>query len=830
MFLLIDRVMKIIELDKQIVGHYSVDAIEEALGDCPGVVEISYIEATTQLFVYCDDDSIDAAVLVTYLDEIGLDGKSPDAIHNAKVESGDVSAGAVASQADMAGVIRLTVTPMYCGSCVAIVEDAIQGISGVDNASVSLVTGQAVVSHSNVSWSSIVHALEKRGYVGELISSPHDVLRRLRTENTSSQRIWLNRWLMSGAGIVLLLVLMVVALPSAIHWGLAVLIATVVQMAVGGVYIKSAYKLALTGSSNMDTLIAVGTSAAYLGGLVFQEEGTHFLMDAPMILAFVSFGKWIEVRARQSTVAEFAKVDVMNCETAHLLVGGETQDVATSALIVENQIVVRPGEVIPTDGKIVDGESAVNQSWLTGESTPATVRIGDRVFGGSINGGGLLTVEVDIVPGDNRLHKMTQVLEKSLDSRVPLQTLADSIVRRFIPCLLMIGLATFVTWMVIGLGVSESYIQDAWKYTVSVLVVACPCALGLATPVALLVMSVRSVREGVLFGNPLVMEKMEKVSTLILDKTGTITASEISVIAFDVVTGYSSESRSEALGMIVAIEKQCNHPLALAIVAFGNGEGDQSEVASDVRHVSGGGVTGLVQGKRVAIGTKRFIESEVESASGFSRIPQEGNGSTYASIDGEFVGVFDFDAALLPGVTDDIARVASDTGMSMEVLLATGDNKRVADEVALRVGIEYVYAELMPEDKAKLVRRKQATGNVVAMVGDGVNDAVALVAADIGIAVARGADLATEVADVVLLKPGLRGISRAIRLSKRTRKIILQNICWAFLYNITLIPIAAGCFATYGFEIHPWMAAGAMACSSLFVVFNSLRLRNISIA
>ena len=821
--------MNVIELEKQIVEHYSVVAIEEALGECPGVVDISFIEATAQLFVYCDDDSLDAAALAAYFGDIGKDRQPADSSSSDPVGASEAFANLAEDEDDIAGVIRLTVTPMHCGSCVANVEDAIQSIAGVDNASVSLVTRQAVVSHCNVSWQSIVHALEKRGYVGELISSPHDVLRRLRTENTSSQKVWLQRWLMSGAGVALLLSLLVLPLTPFTHWCVALIIATVVQTLVGGVYIKSAYKLALSGSSNMDTLIAVGTSAAYLGGFVFQEEGTHLLMDAPMILAFVSFGKWIEVRARQSTVAEFAQVDVMNCETAHLLVGEETQDIATSELVLKNQIIVRPGEVVPTDGEIVDGESTVNQSWLTGESTPATVSGGDRVFGGSINGGGLLTVEVDVVPGDNRLHKMTQVLEKSLDSRVPLQTLADSIVRRFIPCLLLIGLATFVTWMIIGRG-GDSYVQDAWKYTVSVLVVACPCALGLATPVALLVMSVRSVREGILFGNPLVMEKMEKISTLILDKTGTITASEISVTAFDVASGDNPDSRSDVLGMIVAIEKQCNHPLALAIVAFGKGEGVESKVASDVRHVLGGGVSGYVQGKSVAIGTKQFVEAQVERASGFSRIPQEGNGSTYVSIDGEFVGVFDFDAVLLPDVKDDIARVTRDPGMSMEVLLATGDNQRVADDVAARVGIDYVHAELMPEDKVKLVRQKQAAGNVVAMVGDGVNDAIALVAADVGIAVARGTDLATEVADVVLLKPGLQGISRAIRLSKGTRKIILQNICWAFLYNITLIPIAAGCFATYGIKIQPWMAAGAMACSSLFVVFNSLRLRIITIA
>jgi P-type Cu+ transporter len=821
--------MKVIELDKQIVEHYSLDAIED-LRALPSVFDVLFIEATAQVLVYCNDDSIDTLFLVAHLDGEIIDSRTTVRCPNVRIESMEASASLERAFMDTEGIIRLTVTPMHCGSCVSIVENAIQGISGVDHVTVSLVTGQAVVTHRNASWSSIVDALAQRGYFGELISSPHDVLRRLRTENKSSQRVWLRRWLMSGGGVVLLLALMMLPLTSAAHWWFALVIATVVQTLVGGIYIKSAYRLAINGSSNMDTLIAVGTSAAYLGGLVFQEMGTHLLMDAPMILTFVSFGKWIEVRARQSTVDEFSRVDVMNCETSHLVVRDETQDIATAELVVTNSIIIRPGEVVPTDGKVVDGESTVNQSWLTGESTPKAVSSGDRVFGGSINGGGLLTVEVDVAPADNRLHKMTKVLENSLDSRVAMQTLADSIVRRFIPCLLLIGLVTLVTWLIIGRGASESYIQDAWKYTVSVLVVACPCALGLATPVALLVMSVRSVRDGILFANPLVMEKMEKISTLILDKTGTITASDISVTTFDVDGDDMLDFRADVLGMIVAVEKQCNHPIALAIVAFGREEGVESKVASDVRHVLGGGVSGLVQGKRVAIGTKRFLEEQAETANGLGRIPRTATGSTYVSLDGKIVGVFYFDAVLLPDVKDDIARVKCDTGNSVEVLLATGDNQQVADDVALRVGIKYVHAELVPEDKVKLVRDKQAAGNVVAMVGDGVNDAIALVAADVGIAVARGADLATEVSDVVLLKPGLAGISRAIRLSKRTRKIILQNICWAFLYNITLIPIAAGCFAASGIEIDPRMAAGAMSCSSLFVVFNSLRLRFITIA
>jgi len=382
-----------------------------------------------------------------------------------------------------------------------------------------------------------------------------------------------------------------------------------------------------------------------------------------------------------------------------------------------------------------------------------------------------------------------------------------------------------IWWLLAGVGVTDALIR-----LVAVLVIACPCALGLATPTAVMVGTGRGARLGILFRSSEALELAKKVSVVVLDKTGTITASEISVKSFDLCSGDKLDSRGDLLGMIVAVEKQCNHPLAVAIVAYGKREGVESKVASDVQHVLGGGVSGLVQGNRVAIGTKQFVEAQVETVSGFSSIPQDSNGSTYISIDGEFVGVFDFDAELLMGVKDDIARVKRATGMSLEVLLATGDNQQVADDVALQVGIEYVHAELVPEDKVKLVRHKQSTGNVVAMVGDGVNDAIALVAADVGIAVARGADLATEVADVVLLKPGLGGISRAIRLSKRTRKIILQNICWAFLYNITLIPIAAGCFVSFGLKIHPWMAAGAMACSSLFVVFNSLRLRIIAIA
>jgi Cu+-exporting ATPase len=821
--------MKVIELDKQIVDYYSVVAIEEALQDLPSVVDVSFIEATAQVLVYCNDDSIDVAFLVAHLDGEVRSRTATVSCPNPRVELTDAAASQEHNATDTEGIIRLTVTSMHCGSCVSIVKNAIRGISGVDDVTVSLVTGQAVVSHRNVRWSSIVDALANRGYFGELISSPHDVLRRLRTENTSGQRMWLQRWLISGAGVVLLLSLMALPLSPTMRWWFALFIATVVQVVVGGVYIKSASKLALNGASNMDTLIAIGTSAAYLGGLVFQETETHLLMDAPMILAFVSFGKWIEVRARQSTVDAFSRVDVMNCETSHLIVGDDTQDIATSELIVTNSIIIRPGEVVPTDGRIADGESTVNQSWLTGESTPKSVESGDRIFGGSINGNGLLTLEVDIAPADNRLHKMTQVLEKSLDSRVPLQTLADRIVQRFVPILLMIGLITLVTWLVIGYGGSDSYIRDAWRYTVSVLVVACPCALGLATPVALLVMSVRSIREGILFGNPSVMEKLGKITTIILDKTGTITASEIGVKSFHLTNTENFRSPVDALGMVVAIEKQCNHPLAQAIVAYGVREGVESKVASDVKHVFGGGVSGLVQGNRVVIGTKQFVDKQVKRASGFNTVARDRQGSTYVCIDGEYVGVFDFDTELLMGVKQDIAQVKRDIGSSLEVLLATGDNRRVADDVALRVGIEYIYAELVPEDKVKLVRDKQSAGNVVSMVGDGVNDAIALVAADVGIAVARGTDLATEVADIVLLKPGLSGISRAIRLSKRTRKIIIQNICWAFLYNITLIPIAAGCFTSVGIEIHPWMAAGAMACSSLFVVFNSLRLRNIAI-
>ena len=457
--------MKVIELDKQIVEHYSVVTIEEALQDLPSVVDVSFIEATAQVLVYCNDDSIDVAFLVAHLDGEVRGRTATVSRDNARVELTDAAASQEHNATDTEGIIRLSVTSMHCGSCVSIVENAIRGISGVDDVTVSLVTGQAVVSHRNVSWSSIVDALAKRGYSGELISSPHDVLRRLRTENMSGQRMWLQRWLISGAGVVLLLTLMADGIPLSpiMRWWFALFVATVVQVVVGGVYIKSASKLALNGASNMDTLIAIGTSAAYLGGLVFQETETHLLMDAPMILAFVSFGKWIEVRARQSTVDEFSRVDVMNCETSHLIVGDETQDIATSELIVTNSIIIRPGEVVPTDGRIADGESTVNQSWLTGESTPKSVETGDRIFGGSINGNGLLTLEVDVAPADNRLHKMTQVVEKSVDSRVTLQTLADRIVQRFVPILLMIGLITLVTWLVIGYGVSDSYRRDAWR-------------------------------------------------------------------------------------------------------------------------------------------------------------------------------------------------------------------------------------------------------------------------------------------------------------------------------------------------------------------------------
>ena len=825
-FLVIIDFMKAIELDSQIVTQYSTTEIQSILEGVEGVLDVSVIAATQQLFVYCDDEYADVGKLNALFD-VKMPAADSEAVGLSAVSersSEPIGEPAVGREGD---VLRVVVTGMHCAGCVGIVNKALAGVDRVTGSQVSLVTGQAIIRHTGASWQDISAALARRGYEVQEVTSPQDVLRRLRTGNEKDQKIWRRRCGIAAVGVCVLLATMVSPIPAVQQWWISIALATVVQVWVGGVYVKNAVRLALVGDSNMDTLIALGTSAAYAGGIIFGEQAMHLLMDAPMILTFVSVGKWIEVRARQSTVRELSAVDVLDREVAHLIIESSTRDVPIFELGIGDRIVVRPGELIPTDGLVVEGDSSVNQAWLTGESVPKARRVGDRVYGGSINGHGLLQLLVDVEPGENRLHKMTQVLEKSLDSKVPLQTMADSIVRRFVPILLVIASATLCTWVIIGDSSSADDWQSAWHYTVAVLVVACPCALGLATPVALLIMSLRSVREGILFGNPSVMESLSGMTAMVLDKTGTITDSEVSVDQFVNLEHAGDWDEDRVIQIAMALEQQCNHPLAKAIIKYGTQNKLPALLAENVHHEQGQGISGTVDGLSVAIGTHRYIQGELGRKEGLASVPA---GATCILIDQAIVAAIEFRAKVHSTAAADLQQVRQSLGNTLDVALATGDHLEVARRVGQHVGIDEIHAEMLPEDKAKLVEAKQANGHVVAMVGDGINDAIALVAADIGIAVAQGADLAAGVADIVLLKPGLDGISRSIRLSKMTRKIILQNIGWAFLYNVTLIPIAAGCFAGFGITIQPLMAAAAMALSSLFVVFNSLRLRTISVS
>jgi len=815
--------MKAIELDSEIVTQYSATEIHSILEGIDGVLDVSVITATQQLFVYCEDGYADAGKLSQLFDlTVKSSDGNPVGSEAKPKEMSDPPERPVTD--DDGKVLRILVTGMHCAGCVGIVNQALLGVRGVLTSQVSLVTGQAIIRHAGASLQNISAVLHRRGYEVQEITSPQDVLRRLRKSNEKDQKTWRRRCGIAAVVVCLLLATMVSPIASEQQWWISIVLATFAQIWVGGVYVKNAVRLAMSGNSNMDTLIALGTSAAFVGGILFGEEAMHLLMDAPMILTFVSVGKWIEVKARQSTVQELSAVDVLESEVAHVVDETSTRDVPVFELGTGDRIVVRPGELIPADGRVVHGDSSVNQAWLTGESVPKTRRVGDRVYGGSINGHGLLEVLVDVEPGENRLHQMTQMLERSLRSQVPLQTLADSIVRRFVPILLLIASGTFCAWVILGDSSSSDDWQSAWHYTVAVLVIACPCALGLATPVALLIMSLRSVQEGVLFGNPSVMESLGSIGSLILDKTGTITDSEVSVDRYIALDPSGDWDEIKVIQIASALERQCNHPLAQAIIRYGVPNEMPALHAEDVHHEQGHGISGTVDKMPVSIGTRRYVRPSPDQEERLAAVPQ---GATCILINHKVVAAIEFSAKVHAMAAEDIRQVRELLGNSLEVALATGDHLEVARRVGQDVGIEEVHAEMLPEDKVKLVELKQSNGHVVAMVGDGINDTTGLVAADIGIAVAQGADLASGVADIVLLKPGLDGISKAIRLSKMARKIILQNIGWAFLYNVTLIPVAAGCFAGFGITIQPLMAAAAMALSSLFVVFNSLRLRTM---
>ena len=788
----------------------------------------------------------------------------------------------------------LNIGGMTCAACVYHVERALNGVPGVSKASVNLGVERAAVefSPSLVTMEDLRRAVEEAGYRVEAVGDRQQELERLsKTEEMRSLR---NRLLVAATGAILLFLGAFHGFPWVPGWMelsfypfLLWAAATPVLLWAGAGFYRSGLDAVRHGSANMHTLIALGTGTAYgySVAVVLLEafapsvlaragiEGKVFFETAAVIIALVLLGRYLEARARGQTSEAIRRLIELRPATATVLrpasdgYGGETE-VPVEQVVVGDLLLVRPGEHIPVDGEVVSGHSAVDESMLTGESMPVEKAPSDSLYGATLNGHGALYYRATRVGQETALAQIIRLVEEAQGSRAPIQRLADRISAWFVP--VVVGLATlsFLLWLLLG---PAPTLTLAILVFVAVLIIACPCALGLATPTAIIVGVGKGAARGVLIRQAEALEKAHSVDTVVLDKTGTLTTGKPAVTAIvhspSVISAKSGErphpnplpegegtfcdlpeeSERELLFLAASAERGSEHPLAQAIVIRAQEQGIEPGQADDFQAIPGRGVTASIGGKSVLLGNRAlmvesgvFLDGLNESA---SRFAASGGTPVFLAADGLAMGVFSVADTLKPGAAEGVERLRA---MGLRVVMLTGDNAATAHTIARQLGIGQVEAEALPQDKAAVVRRLQSQGRVVAVVGDGINDAPALAQADVSLAMGGGTDVAIESADITLMRDDVGAVATAFDLSRQTIRTIKQNLFGAFFYNVLLIPVAAGVlfpvfqvvggvpgsleffFGQQGF-LNPVLAALAMAFSSVTVVTNSLRLRGSKI-
>jgi Cu+-exporting ATPase len=694
--------------------------------------------------------------------------------------------------------VTLSVGGMTCSSCAARIEKRLNRIDGV-HASVNFATEQAAITYpDSVTTDELVAAVQATGYTASVDKA-----------DTPTETAYLPRLLVSLALTIPVLALSMIPALQFPHWPLWALALTTPVVFWGAWPLHHAAWTNLRhGAATMDTLVSLGVLTSYLWSAWMLAMGSDhlYLEVAATVTTLILAGKFFETRAkRQSGAALRALLDLGAKDVAVLRDGREIR-IPIEELAVGDTFVVRPGEKIATDGVVITGASAVDASMLTGESVPVEVGPGDQLAGATVNAGGRLEVRATRVGADTQLAQMARLVADAQSGKAEVQRLADRVSAVFVPVVIGLALLTLIGWLIAG-----GTLSAALTAAVAVLIIACPCALGLATPTALLVGTGRGAQLGILIKGPEVLESTRKVDTVVLDKTGTVTTGKMTVVAV--------HARSDnVLRLAGALEHASEHPIAQAIAMHAAEDGPLPTVTDFVNH-DGRGVTGVVDGHEVAVGRYSWLDTEAtpELQAAAQTAESEGRTPVWVAVDGVIAGVI----VVSDKVKDNAAEAIADLKkLGLTPVLLSGDNARAAGAVAAEVGIETVIAEVLPADKVDEIKRLQDQGRVVAMVGDGVNDAAALAQADLGLAMGTGTDVAIEASDLTLVSGDLRAAGDAIRLSRATLKTIKGNLFWAFAYNVAAIPLAAAGM------LNPMIASAAMAFSSLFVVSNSLRLRS----
>lgn len=727
---------------------------------------------------------------------------------------------------------KYNVTGMSCAACSARVEKAVRDCDGVTECNVNLLTNSMVVEGGDRE--KIIKAVKKAGY-GATPEAGGAVEKEEKEEDFAAP---LKKRLIVSMGFLLVLMyfsmgemLGVPPIPffegNYVATGLIQLLLSAIIMVINQQFFISGFKGLIHGAPNMDTLVSMGSAASFIYSAVMlfamtvSEHPAHLMHEfyfesAGMILTLITLGKMLEAKSKGKTTNAIKSLMKLKAKTATVIVDGEEVKIDIDNVKKGDIFVVRPGESIPVDGVVIEGESAVDESMLTGESIPVDKSVGSTVSGATINSSGFLKCEATRVGEDTALSQIIKMVTESAATKAPIAAIADKVSGIFVPAVIVIATVTFIVWMLVGESVGYSLAR-----AISVLVISCPCALGLATPVAIMVGNGVGAKNGILFKTSVALENAGKADVVVLDKTGTITKGTPAVV--DIIALNATED--ELLSAAYSIEAKSEHPLARAIVEKAKAKGVQKTEVEDFRALPGNGITALRDGKRLLGGNRALIERHVKlsvkDVQLLDSLAHEGKTPLIFAEEDTLLGIIAVSDEIK---SDSIQAISELKGMGIKTVMLTGDNQRTADAIAKVVGVDLVLADTMPEEKAAAVEKLKKDGRVI-MVGDGINDAPALTVADTAIAIGNGVDIAIDAADVVLMKSSLLDVPRAIRLSRQTLRNIKENLFWAFIYNCFGIPLAAGAFiALWGWELNPMFGAAAMSLSSFCVVTNALRL------